>query len=262
MGFIDAVFDIGRDIGRGAIAAGRTAIDLLNRPLGPGGESIAQLGAQIGIQQFATRDARKQQKQAARRASKARRQFNASGGSFFGQVLPAIAPGAGSGLPMVPRGLAPTPRFGGVPVGAGMRPGFDRGAFFAPTLPPVITPTRDLIAGGFPMAGALPGGAIPAGLGLGSLIPQAPIAGRFDLTDVIGGQTPLLEAFSGGVRFKRQVRAVNPSTGRETYFRNVGQPILFRGDLRTCKLVGKVGTRAVSATGRTTVPRKRGRRRR
>lgn len=39
---------------------------------------------------------------------------------------------------------------------------------------------------------------------------------------------------------RRLIRVTNPSTGNDTYYRNVGQPILFRGDLRVCKTVEKV----------------------
>lgn len=45
------------------------------------------------------------------------------------------------------------------------------------------------------------------------------------------------------------VPVTNPCTGRLTFYRNVGRPILFSGDMATCKRVKKVGRRARSAAG-------------
>jgi len=56
---------------------------------------------------------------------------------------------------------------------------------------------------------------------------------------------------AGGARMRSLVEVPTPSGGK-TWYRNVGRPILFSGDLRACKRVNKVAARARRAS-----PRKR-----
>ncbi len=102
---------------------------------------------------------------------------------------------------------------------------------------------------------AHPGGApiMQAGLaeGLGSLF-GGPI-GQFLAPAAGAGTAAALQALRPGLApggvfrvagprlvTRRLLRVTNPSTGNDVYYRNVGQPILFRGDLRVCKTVEKV----------------------
>jgi len=61
----------------------------------------------------------------------------------------------------------------------------------------------------------------------------------------------------GGYRAKRRVITVSPS-GNLTYWRNMGQPILYSGDLAACKRVRKVASRARRAAPvRRAAPKRR-----
>ncbi len=52
-----------------------------------------------------------------------------------------------------------------------------------------------------------------------------------------------------GARARSIVSAVNPLSGTTTFFRHVGQPVLFSGDARICKSVRKKARKALSASG-------------
>ena len=104
---------------------------------------------------------------------------------------------------------------------------------------------------------ALPGGALVAPLlrGLGGAVAGGALAGGA-ISALTGGQVDL--PFGGtvfrrtaeGLRFRSLVEFQNPLTGRRAWYRNVGRPILFSGDMRACKRVRKVASRARQAGGR------------
>jgi len=108
-------------------------------------------------------------------------------------------------------------------------------------------------------AAALPGGALIAPLlrqlGTGALV-GAGFGGAQALLGGGGGDVELpfggsiFRTTMSGVRARSLVEVVNPATGRKTWFRNVGRPILFSGDLRACKRVNKVAARARRSRGR------------
>ncbi len=104
---------------------------------------------------------------------------------------------------------------------------------------------------------ALPGGAqTRAGIGgaIGRLLPGivGGAAGGGLLDFFLGGggdDLPDLPGVPPGgifrvvgptVRARHLVRVTNPVTGRDVWYRNVGRPILFAGDIRTCRRVEKV----------------------
>lgn len=63
-----------------------------------------------------------------------------------------------------------------------------------------------------------------------------------------------------GVTANREIVARNPVTGRMAVWRHMGRPVLYSGDLATCKRVGKIAGR-VGRYGRRSLPRaRRGRR--
>ena len=100
---------------------------------------------------------------------------------------------------------------------------------------------------------ALPGGALIGGLMrqipgiLGGAAGGALVAGSGggDIELPYGGT--IFNVTPTGLRAKSMVEIVNPMTGRKSWYRNVGRPILFSGDLRVCKRVDRVARRARSA---------------
>ncbi len=103
------------------------------------------------------------------------------------------------------------------------------------------------ITGGTPMP-ALPGGAmpltgaLPSVLGgvLGGLLGE----GAESLFEGGGSCPQLFGQARQTARARQLVMAMNPVTGNPTFFRHVGRPILFSGDLATCRRVNKVAARA------------------
>lgn len=103
---------------------------------------------------------------------------------------------------------------------------------------------------------ALPGGAL-----IGQVLRQVPgVVGGAVLgfqAGQEGGMTPALP-FGGtvfrstpaGLRFRSLVEFQNPITGRKAWYRNVGRPILFSGDLRACRRVNRIGARLRRGRGR------------
>lgn len=192
-------------------------------------------------------------------------------GSIIGEKKGALPPGftaAVFGGPAVDPIVAPAPgpvdpfgTFGniGFDVPAGRRIPPDVGANL-----PAIAPGRvfrtpgDLAAvqlGGDPMANLGRGLALfgtgtgvprPSGLPGGAPVPGVP---GFDPT--IPAQmeaNPLLGAFfqptMAGLRARRGIEVRNPLTGRIAFFRNMGRPMLFSGDLAACRRVSRVASRA------------------
>lgn len=62
---------------------------------------------------------------------------------------------------------------------------------------------------------------------------------------------------SAGYRAKQFFAVPHPSTGNLTWYRSAGKPILWSGDLRACKRVNKVASRARRATPRRTAAKRR-----
>ncbi len=51
-------------------------------------------------------------------------------------------------------------------------------------------------------------------------------------------------------RAVRSFEVMNPVTGRIVFYKNMGRPVLFSGDLAACKRVARVARRARSSRGR------------
>lgn len=101
---------------------------------------------------------------------------------------------------------------------------------------------------------ALPGGAL-----IGSVLRQIPgvLGGAALGMQYSGGQSldlpyggTIFRQTSAGLRARSLVEVVNPITGKKSWYRNVGRPILFSGDLRSCRRVRKIAGRARRARGR------------
>ncbi len=93
---------------------------------------------------------------------------------------------------------------------------------------------------------ALPGGAQIAGLGgaLGPLLRQLPgLVGGAAVGGFVagaGGDLQLFRPTMAGARAIPLVMTPNPITGAPTFFRHVGRPILFSGDVATVRRVRKI----------------------
>jgi hypothetical protein len=127
---------------------------------------------------------------------------------------------------------------------------------------PGVQPARPMTQ--FPQVGRRSGGrrqgVFPASTG-GSAVSQFPGDERgffdipgFDLRSPFVSETaPCPVLFRPGAASARPVSMFmvpNPMSGKPTFYRHVGQPILFAGDLTTCKKVEKVARRARRARGR------------
>lgn len=62
---------------------------------------------------------------------------------------------------------------------------------------------------------------------------------------------PIFEAGRISVRAVPSFEVVNPYTGRCVFYKNMGRPVLYSGDLAAAKRVAKVARRARSSAGRT-----------
>ena len=88
-----------------------------------------------------------------------------------------------------------------------------------------------------------------------------------DLTQGLGLDLPFLDVVSQGGGSQLQAMTTpwrrtmagaapqpfisqNPVTGRTTWFKPAGRPILWSGDLTACKRVGRIATRARRARGK------------
>lgn len=88
--------------------------------------------------------------------------------------------------------------------------------------------------------------------GGGATVPSGGVGELMNLPQVY---TPTAQ----GARAKSRVITVNPVTGSLTYYKNMGKPILYSGDLAACKRVRKIAARArrASPRPRTTTKRRR-----
>lgn len=76
------------------------------------------------------------------------------------------------------------------------------------------------------------------------------------LSGLIGGKVSLFRYPTGNRARAIPVVAVpHPETGQPVYFRHVGRPILFSGDVATAKRVRRVASRLHSKMGLTRRPR-------
>jgi len=111
---------------------------------------------------------------------------------------------------------------------------------------PAFTSPAD--AGGFQLANlSLPGGAPVVGpnviqRGMNSLLGLGGGAGVF--CDQVFTQGPTT------VRAARTVIVQNPASGKLHWYRNMGRPVLWSGDIATCKRVDKIARKARSARRR------------
>ncbi len=104
---------------------------------------------------------------------------------------------------------------------------------------------------------ALPGGAL-----IGQVLRQIPgvLGGAvlgYGAGQEGGGQSLALpyggmmfRPTTAGIRARSLVEVTNPISGKKSWYRNVGRPILFSGDLRACRRVRKIAGRARRARGR------------
>lgn len=95
-------------------------------------------------------------------------------------------------------------------------------------------------------------GGISLGIGPGEGGGGLPMAGLPSAGAAGGLWKPVRSSATGaiiGARARSIVSAVNPLSGTTTFFRHVGQPVLFSGDARICKSVRKKARKALSASG-------------
>ena len=128
-----------------------------------------------------------------------------------------------------------------------------------------------VVSGALNLAGQFVGGgnaptAMPGGspiFGSGFQWPQLPGGGSvvptqgrsfldLPMVDLVGqGAGAITEPFSAspaGARAQAHIK-VNPSSGRLTWFKPAGRPVLFAGDMATCRTVNKLARRARRASG-------------
>ena len=168
-------------------------------------------------------------------------------GDVFEQVAPALAQ---IGVQRLAQEILPTARGGGTvfaPSPVGLPPIRPTGIIPGPTgfgMQPIAAVPRPTTLGGGPTMGAAPGfqqaGVIPGflgGLG-GGLIPQIPgLFGAPDPSSFFRTGVPMARPIS-------ELSQVNPVTGRTHVWKHMGRPVLFSGDLATCKRVRKIAARA------------------
>jgi len=148
-----------------------------------------------------------------------------------------------------------------VPVGFGQRedPRFQLPNLFQDI--PFAQTFEDLVRAGFPptLPDIFPRGIFPSAAG-GPTMPAAPSS----RTEMVGGgvlQLPSTAGFAGGcpslfsaggmsARPVSMFMVPNPVTGKPTFFKHAGRPILFSGDLRACKTVNRIAARARRSRGR------------
>lgn len=125
---------------------------------------------------------------------------------------------------------------------------------------PFAQTALDVIRAGFPptLPDILPRGIIPP-IG-GPTMPPAPSsrtevvpsAGQFALgpAPFAGGCPSLFSAGGMSARPVSMFMVPNPVSGKPTFFKHAGRPILFSGDLRACKTVNRIAARARRVRGR------------
>lgn len=195
------------------------------------------------------------------------------GEATLGQIFQPSTPEGGRQRTGYPQGINPDPRAQrdleiflgqtggyaptyGTPQAAGLYPGMQTTEFDPGRGMPGLLPGTEAQ---YPMMTnvALPGGAL-----LGQVLRQIPgVIGGTALGLQYGGNGggAVAEAPFGGTIFRQTpaglrarslVEVVNPYTGKKSWYRNVGRPILFSGDLRACRRVRKIAGRARRARGR------------
>lgn len=121
-------------------------------------------------------------------------------------------------------------------------------------------------AGGGSMSGVPVGGAL--GGALMALLGEQGAMDSPDLLESLGMATGLEGAIEreatfyvptpSGVRAVPEIQARNPVTGRVNTWKNMGRPVLYSGDLQTCKRVNRISARVGRvARRRGLVPRRR-----
>jgi len=104
--------------------------------------------------------------------------------------------------------------------------------------PPIFTP------GGFQVP---PG---PTSRGVGFDIPGIDLQLPFRVQEGGIGCPSLFSAPGASARPVSMFMVPNPVTGKPTFFKHAGRPILFSGDLRACKTVNRIAARARRTRGR------------
>jgi len=148
-----------------------------------------------------------------------------------------------------------TPSLAGGPVFGSLGPLQLQG--FAQSVPRTSAPPVPVQEGG--LGGVLPG--IVGGV-LGDILSERIFGGGGDVATLPGGHqtggavglpggaVPLFNLSMGGRAHARSlVMALNPMTGTPTFFRHVGRPLIYQGDLTTCKRVRKVARLAKRSGG-------------
>lgn len=122
--------------------------------------------------------------------------------------------------------------------------------------PPIAQMAAPVSPISFPGGGTQPMAAFPVSRGAFTGATQA---GLFPLLPGLqqffggGDQVAAGTFFRPGMTVARPVPLilqVNPATGRPTFWRHVGVPILFSGDLTACNRVARIAKRARRSTGR------------
>lgn len=73
---------------------------------------------------------------------------------------------------------------------------------------------------------------------------------RERLSGAVGGLPTMFRAGAVTARPVPMVMQLNPQTGQPAYWRHVGRPILFSGDLAACRRVERVARRAKRSSRR------------
>lgn len=117
-----------------------------------------------------------------------------------------------------------------------------------PTLPQIFPTT-------FPDLGTFPTRTLPGGTTTMPGFPSAKTevgAGVLQIPSTAGFAGGCPSLFSAGGMSARPISMFmvpNPVTGKPTFFKHAGRPILFSGDLRACKTVNRIAARARRVRG-------------
>lgn len=220
-------------LGSGIASAARGVGRVLSSP---GFQPFAQTAAQLGGQYLSSVMARRNAPPPSAYASAPRYSSPYSVGAA---PLPMVRR-----APMLPSGLAPAPpgsswaRVSGQPVQAGMPSGWGTAA----------------IAGGTALLANLYGGSDVNGFS-SFLDPTGTSGGGFlgevgeRLAGAVRGGTTMFRYGPTRARAVPLVAVPHPETGQPVYFRHVGRPLIFSGDVATARRVRRVASRLSTQLG-------------
>lgn len=150
---------------------------------------------------------------------------------------PAYRPAPSAPVPYAPAGRLPVPQSWQPIERGGYAPAPAYGGGYQPSaweMPSIVGPALDFFTGGTSMpAVTVPG---TSGGGMGTELMER-------LRGAVGGQTTMYRYGGERVTPVREIQAVNPVSGKIGIWRYMGHPILYSGDLATCKRVGRIARR-------------------